>query len=102
MDMKGIDGTSSMGNAPNVEGAGKDGGKREQGGKAGPRGDRVELSEEARQLLADTEDIGAARETVMEAARKKLLTGDLLNSDALRRAAENLLNSGDLDEAGEA
>ena len=50
----------------------------------------------------DNEDIESARQTVMDAARKKMLSGDLLNREALRRAAEKLLDSGELDEAGDA
>jgi len=102
MDMNGIDGTPPKGNTPNLEGAAKDNGKQAQDGKAAPQGDRVELSDEAQQLLSGDEDLSSARETVMDAARKKLLTGDLLNQDVLRRAAEKLLDSGDLDKAGDA
>jgi len=102
MDMKGIDGTPPKGNMSNIEGVGKSDEKQAQDAKKPGQGDRVELSDQARQLLDDAEDLGSARDTVMDAARKKLLTGDLLNKDALRRAAEKLLDSGDLDKAGDA
>jgi len=102
MDMNGIDGAPPKGNAPNIGGVGKNDEKQAHDARKAGQSDRVELSDQARRLLTDNEDIESAREIVMDAARRKMLTGDLLNGDALRRAAEKLLDSGDLDKAGDA
>lgn len=98
MDMKGIDSAGAMGTPPQVDGIKKDGGRQSPERQGAARGDRVNVSPEARELLDGMNDVQAAREIVMDAARKKMLTGDLLNPDAIRKAAENLLNSDELDD----
>lgn len=57
--------------------------------------DRVELSEEARKLLQDGD--AAARQARVNAARVKLVSGELLTPEVFDKTAEKLLLSGDLD-----
>ena len=80
-----------------VEGVNKDAHKpsaRKQ--KSSARGDRIELSDEARKLIDSPDDIQSSRDIVLAAARNKMLSGELLNPEALRKAAERLLDSGEL------
>ena len=58
--------------------------------------DKVDLSNTARKLAeqAKTQE-DASRDRVAH-ARMRLDSGELFNPEALRKAAENLLNSGDL------
>jgi len=95
--MNRIDGAGPARTSGHVEGIDKD---ADRNSTRQPRmktqADTIELSSEARKLIEDPDDIDAARGVVLDAAKKKLLSGELLNTDALRRAAENLLASGDL------
>ena len=100
--MNGIGSTPPKGKTSDLEDVGKNDKKQTHDTKGAGKGDRVELSDQARRFLADNEDIESARETVMDAARRKMLSGDLLNREALRRAAEKLLDSGELGEADDA
>lgn len=100
--MNRINGTGSLGTSGQVEGLRKDAGKnpmRKQ--TSNERADRIELSDEARQLVENPDDIQSSREVILAAAKQKLLTGDLLNGEALRNAADKLLWSGDLDRPSE-
>ena len=59
--------------------------------------DSIELSDEAKKLAGQ----GGSRAARIEAVRRMLEDGSLYTPEALRRAAENLLKSGELDGADE-
>jgi len=59
--------------------------------------DRIELSDQAKQLLKDSTVEGASREEIIEAARRRLESGDLYTPEAFEKAAGKLLDSGTLD-----
>jgi len=62
--------------------------------------DSVELSPEARRLSEGA--AGKGRDARIEAARRRLESGELLRREVIEKAAENILRSGALDEADEA
>jgi len=98
MDMNGIKAASSSSDPSYVDGIRRDGRRPAAEEKdTFARSDRIELSDEARRLVGESEEFQSARKLVLDAARQKLLDGSLINSESIRRAAENLLRSGDLD-----
>ena len=103
--MKGIQGPGASnisqsqrvyGNTPPVE-EGKPVAAEEQ--SAVRSGDKIEISAEARKLAEQNTNGEDARYAKIEAARAKLESGELYDPKALLKAAENLLQSGQMDEA---
>jgi len=64
-----------------------------------PVADTIELSDAARRLAEAKPEDASAREALIESARIKLESGELYTPAAARRAAEQLLKSGDLSAA---
>lgn len=64
-----------------------------------PDADKIEFSEEARKNAADPSQ--TSRDSIVESARQKLDSGALATPEAMEKAAENLLRSGDLKNGGE-
>lgn len=60
-------------------------------------GDRVELSDAARRLIGDPGASDCAARARVEAARRKLESGELFTPKVINETAERLLLSGDLD-----
>jgi hypothetical protein len=62
-----------------------------------PPADSIDLSKAGRELAReDSAGKPAARQALIEAARRRLDSGKLDNLQALRRAAKKLMESGDL------
>lgn len=104
MKMNRVDG-AGVGRASQAAAA-RDGQLKDSPAKAGkserPAADSIDLSDAARRL-AEQPSQGEDRAGRVEAARRKLTSGELDTPQAAARAAEKLLRSGDLngsDDAG--
>jgi len=60
--------------------------------------DRIDLSEQAKQLMDGAESSKLSREQKVEETRKRLLSGELFKPEVYESTAEKLLRSGDLEE----
>ena len=97
MDMNRIDAPGSTGTPPPIEpqrAAGQAAASRK---KPKRPADRIELSDEARQLMNGAESPKLSREQKLEEARQRLLSGELFKPEVYESAAEKLLRSGDLE-----
>ena len=61
--------------------------------------DRIEFSDQAKDLAQCADAPEVSRQEKVEAARKRLASGELFTPEAYRKAAEKMLRSGDLDKA---
>lgn len=97
MDMNRIDAPGSTGTPPPIEP------QRDAGQPSAPQkkpkrpADRIDLSEQARQLMDGAESTKLSREQKVEEARKRLLSGELFKPEVYESTAEKLLRSGDLE-----
>jgi len=65
--------------------------------ESGRPGDRVEISDEAKELLDGSPITPSSREAAVEAARARLESGELFTPESYENAAAKLLQSGDLE-----
>jgi len=63
--------------------------------------DSIKLSDAAMKIARETGRNIRSREALIEAARARLASGALESPEAFRKAAENLLNSGELTSAAD-
>ena len=96
MGMNGIDAQGPVGPQPTTD-AQKSAGHAAGQNKTRRPADRIELSDQAKQLLKDSAVEGASREEIVEASRRRLESGELYTPEAFKKAAKNLLDSGGLD-----
>ena len=97
MDMNGVERTGGPESRPPIEPQQQEKAMLDKAGrKPRKQGDRVDLSDEAKKLVADKATADAVRKAKIESARKRLESGELFRPEAIENAAKNLLKSGTL------